>query len=107
MDSTLTKTLVSVTELRQMLGDLTELRPDICIRFRLLGEMWMVDFRKVVKVTARGVILYDDHMGLISVSDLSFVMQFELDRRFQRFQPFYHYEVTPMTMTMIVEPTGR
>jgi len=96
MESTLTKTLVPVHELRQLLSSLADQRPDISVRFRLLGEMWMVHFLKTVKVTTHGAILYDDRTGLISVSDLSFVMQFEIDRRFQRFQPFYHYEVSPM-----------
>lgn len=96
MDSTLAKTLVPVHDLRLLLSDLLEQRPDISVRFRLLGEMWMVNFFKIVRVSDRGVILYDDRAGLVSVADLSFVMQFELDRRFQRFHPFYHYEVAPM-----------
>lgn len=82
-----------------MLESLVEERPDISVRFRLLGEMWIPGFVKPVKLTPKGAILYDDRSGLVSISDLSFVMQFEVDRRFQRFQPFYHYEVSPLHAT--------
>lgn len=75
--------------------DLLEKRPDICIRFRLLGELWHINFFQVIRVAGRGAILFDDAHGLVSLSDLNFVMQFEIDRPFQGFQPYYHYEVTP------------
>lgn len=75
--------------------DILEKRPDICIRFRLLGELWSLNFLRVIRITERGVILLDETLGLVSVSDLSFIMQFEIDKRFQAFQPYYHYEVAP------------
>ena len=75
--------------------DLTEKRPDICIRFRVLGELWHAQFMRVMRVTDKGVLLFDDTLGLVSVSDLNFVMQFEIEKPFQGFQPHYHYEVTP------------
>ncbi len=82
-------------ELRRLMVDLSEKRPDICIRFRLLGELWNINFLKVIRIGEKGAILLDDSMGLVSVSDLNFVMQFEIDKPFQGFQPYYHYEVTP------------
>jgi hypothetical protein len=96
MEVTMNKTLISVLELRRLMVDLSEKRPDICIRFRLLGELWTVNFMQVKRIADKGALLFDDSIGLVSVSDLNFVMQFELDRPFQGFQPYYHYEVTPV-----------
>ena len=79
--------------------DLTEKRPDICIRFRLLGELWAVHFLRVMRLTEKGVVLFDENSGLVSVSDLNFIMQFEIDKPFQGFQPYYHYEVEPVFNT--------
>lgn len=99
MESTLNKTLISVLELRRLMVDLSEKRPDICIRFRLLGELWGVNFLRVMRIRDKGAILLDEALGLVSVSDLNFIMQFEIDRPFQGFQPYYHYEVTPVFST--------
>jgi hypothetical protein len=99
MEVTMNKTLISVLELRRLLVDLAEKRPDICIRFRLLGELWSVNFLRVIRITEKGAVLLDESQGLVSVSDLNFVMQFEIDRPFQGFQPYYHYEVTPVFNT--------
>lgn len=96
MEITMNKTLISVLELRRLLVDLSEKRPDICIRFRLLGELWGVNFLRVARVNEKGAVLLDEIQGLVSISDLNFIMQFEIDRPFQGFQPYYHYEVTPV-----------
>jgi len=97
MEITLNKTLISVLELRGLLVDLKEKRPDIRVRFRLLGELWTVNFMQVLRVNEKGALFFDDLLGFLSVSDLNFIMQFELEKPFQGFQPYYHYEVTPMT----------
>ena len=99
MEVTMNKTLISVLELRRLIADLSEKRPDICIRFRLLGELWAVHFMRVMKLTEKGALFYDENNNLISIGDLNFVMQFELDKAFQTFQPHYHYEVTPVADT--------
>jgi hypothetical protein len=91
------KTLISVLELRRLMIDLSENRPDICIRFRLLGELWNVHFMRVMRITEKGAVLFDETNALVSISDLNFVMQFEIDKPFQGFQPYYHYEVTPVS----------
>lgn len=95
MEMTMNNTLISVLELRRLMVDLAEKRPDISIRFRLLGDMWSVNFLRVIRITEKGAVLFDESHGLVSVSDLNFVMQVEIDRPFQGFQPHYHYEVTP------------
>lgn len=88
--------LISVLELKRLLVELKDKRPDICVRYRLLGEMWAQHFMRVLRVTEKGVMLSDEPSNkLVLITDLSNVMQFELDNRFQNFQPFYHYEVKP------------
>lgn len=96
MEVTLNKTLISVPELKRLLVDLLEKRPDICVRFRLLGELWSINFLRTIRITEKGGIFLDEVQGLVSVSDLNFIMQFEIDKPFQGFQPYYHYEVTPL-----------
>ncbi len=91
------KNLISVLELRRLLVELREKRPDICFRYRLLGEMWVTNSMRVVHVTEKGVIVNDEENNkLINVHDLSAIMQFEIDAPFQGFQPHYHYNVKPM-----------
>jgi hypothetical protein len=51
---------------------------------------------RVMKLTEKGALFYDENNNLVSIGDLNFVMQFELDKPFQTFQPYYHYEVTPI-----------
>ena len=96
MEVTVNKTLISMLELKRLMVDLSEKRPDICIRFRLLGELWNMTFLRVMRVPDKGAVLLDESHGLVSVSDLNFIMQFEIDKPFQGFQPYYHYEVTPV-----------
>ena len=91
------KSLISVLELKRLLIDLKEKRPDICIRYRLLGEMWVMNSMRVIHVTENGALLNDEQNNrLINLVDLSSVMQFEIDAPFQGFQPHFHYNVKPM-----------
>jgi hypothetical protein len=90
----MTDKAVSVLELKRLLVELCDKRPDICIRFRLLGEMWFQHFMRIVLVTEEGVILNNEVSNkLFRVRDLANVMQFEIDRRFQNFRPHYHYDI--------------
>jgi hypothetical protein len=92
------KSLISVLELKRLLVDLKQKRPDICFRYRLLGEMWMTNAMRVISVTEKGVLLNDEpNNKLLSVSDLSLIMQFEIDAPFQGFQPHFHYHVKAMS----------
>jgi hypothetical protein len=89
------KNLISVLELKRLLIDLKDKRPDICFRYRLLGEMWVTNCTSVLYVGDRGLLLNDEVSNkLISISDLSAIMQFELDAPFQGFQPHFHYDVS-------------
>jgi hypothetical protein len=89
------KTLVSVLELRRLLYDIKEKRPDICIHYRLLGELWITNFRSVILITEKGA-LFDDRIlnKVYTLGDISTIMQFELDSRFQNYEPFFHYDVS-------------
>lgn len=92
-----TKNLISVLELKRLLVELKDKRPDICVRYRLLGEMWVMNSMRVISVTERGVMLNDERNNrLLNLPDLSSIMQFELDAPFMGFQPNYHYNVQPM-----------
>lgn len=96
MEVTINKTLISVLELRRLMVDLLEKRPDICIRFRLLGELWHIYFMRVMRITGKGALLFDENNNMVSISDLNSVMQFEIEKPFQGFQPYFHYEVSPV-----------
>lgn len=85
---------VAVLELRRLLTELKEHRPDIYIRYRLMGQMWAEKFLRVVAVSDRGVILHDEESSKqVTIPDLSKVMQFELDKSFQTYQPHNHFDV--------------
>jgi hypothetical protein len=88
---------VPVLALRRLLHDLKDLRPDIGVRFRLIGEMWQPNHTRIIQLTEKGVALNDERSNkLIFVRDLLNVMQFELDRTFQQYQPHFHYNVNPV-----------
>ena len=92
---------ISVLELRRLLVELRDKRPDICIRFRLLGQMWLLHFMRIILVTDRGVVLNNEVSNrLVTVRDLNNVIQFEIDNRFQNYRPHYHYDVTNRIATM-------
>jgi hypothetical protein len=81
-------------ELRQLLYELKDKRPDICIRFRLIGQMWQSEFWRVVTLTENGVALINASNNQICiVNDLREVVQFEIDSRYQNFHPHDHYSI--------------
>jgi hypothetical protein len=85
---------VSVLELRRLLHELKDLRPDICVRFRMLGEMWQTNHVRVVQLTEKGVALNDERVNkLLFIQDLKDIVQFELDQAFQQYQPHFHYPI--------------
>lgn len=90
------KNQIPVIEFRSLLYEIRDLRPDIGIRMRLMGEMWQPVYHQVFQLTDRGVALYEDlSRKLIMVSDLSHVMQFELDQVFKQYEPHFHYAIDP------------
>ena len=90
------KSQIPILEFKRLLHQLRDLRPDIGIRVRLMGEMWKSSHFRVFQLTEKGVALHDDSTKkLVLVSDLSQVMQFELDQTFQQYEPHFHYSVDP------------
>ena len=91
-----TRSQLSALELKRLLVELKEYRPDICVRYRLMGEMWHPTFMKIAMVTERGILLTDEMTHkLISLSDLNMIIQFEIDNGFREYQPHFHYDVIP------------
>ena len=87
---------LSVTELNRILITIAEQRLGVCFRFRLMGEMWYPNFVRVLKATDKGALLNDEIQNkIISISDLSVIIQFELDASLHNYEPHFHYEVTP------------
>ena len=90
------KNSVSVLELRQLLYALKDGRPDIGIRFRLIGKLWQKNHLEIFEITEKGVVLRDERKdNVVTVHDLNNVMQFELEHAFQQYQPHFHYPVEP------------
>ena len=87
---------ISVLEVKRLLITIIDYNLPICFRFRLLGEMWYPNFMKVIKVTDEGVLLNDENRGkLVLITDLSHIVQFELDGRIHTFEPNFHYDLAP------------
>jgi hypothetical protein len=89
-------TSVTVLELKRLLIDLKAHQPNTCIRIRLLGEMWFPKFMNVVLVTEKGIVLNDESSTkLRAIPTLAAIVQFEIDQRYQMYQPHFHYDVMP------------
>jgi hypothetical protein len=87
---------ITVLELKRLLIDLKEHQPHTCVRVRLIGEMWFPVFMNIVFISDKGIVLNDERSTrLRDIPSLSMIMQFEIDQRFQSFQPHFHYEVVP------------
>jgi hypothetical protein len=90
----MTSSEIQQLELRRLLYELVDKRPDICIRFRFIGEMWQSEFWRVVALTKNGVVLFNAAGNRINiVKDLRKVVQFEIDSRYQHFHPHDHYSI--------------
>jgi hypothetical protein len=91
-----TNNVISVIELKRLLIELKEKKPGVCVRFRLLGELWGKSFMTIATVSDRGVVLKDEATNNFSaISNLSDVVQFEIDEPFQGYKPYNHYDVNP------------
>ena len=91
-----TKAMISVNELKRLLYLIVEGHLQICIRFRLLGQLWHPNFLSIVKISEETGILFRDDAknGLIALPDLTAIIQFELDSQLYAFEPNFHYQVT-------------
>lgn len=93
---------VTSQELRQLLHHIQNPRLHICIRFRLIGQLWQSHFMRVVLVVEEGVTFEDEKESkLLSIKNLNDIMQFELDQPLFQYEPHYHYEVQPSTNSIL------
>src|SRR5687767_8840709 len=88
--------VVTTTELIRFFAELQD-NPGsgVCVRTRLLGEMWHPNFMSVLMITQSGVIILNDEIQRKAVTILrpQDVVQFEIDKKFQNFEPHFHYDV--------------
>jgi hypothetical protein len=92
-----TQDMISLTGLKRLLIELKERRPDISVRFRLLGETWCPDFSKITLIHENGVVLENRVTEkLTAIQDLISIMQFEINAPFEHFLPFNQYDVRPL-----------
>jgi hypothetical protein len=85
---------VSALELKRLLFDIRDRRPDVRIRVRLLGKMWGESFCSVDGISENEASLFDAYKETtISISNFNEIIQFELECSFFGYQAFYHYEV--------------
>jgi hypothetical protein len=85
---------ISIDEFKGLLKELHNKQQGICIRYRLLGEIWTANFTRMLYVTEKGAILNNEKNNqVIFIDDLKTVMQFELDTPFQNFEPRVQYKI--------------
>ena len=90
------KKIVPFLELKRLLHELKDLSPDIGFRYRLMGEMWQVNFLTILQFTDKGAVFVDEATKkLVIIPELSSVMQFELDHAFRQYEAHNHYNVEP------------
>jgi len=88
---------ISTLEFKELVTDLLNFSPhNVCIRFRVIGEMWQTNFVRVVLLEGKRVISHDEHRNSMnSIQDINDVIQFELDTNFKGYQAHFHYSVAP------------
>ena len=96
LETSMTKrSSINVIELKRLLHQIKDLRPDICVRVRLMGELWQNHYLRIIMLNESGVILNNEVINkLIIIQDLKTIMQLELDNIFQQYQPNFHYSIT-------------
>jgi hypothetical protein len=90
------KLLFSALELKRLITDIKDHEPNICIRFRSVGEMWQTQMMRLITITENRVLVHNEISNKLISIDLNNVMQFEIDGRFRDVEPHYHYEVRPI-----------
>jgi hypothetical protein len=91
------RSVTSTIELRRLFQELVDHQLNVCVRIRLLGQMWMQNFMRPIRLTEKGIVLFDETiMEYVFIKELGDVMQFELDGSHKNLQPYFHYEVRPV-----------
>jgi hypothetical protein len=89
------KSKISAVELKRLLVNIHSYTQNICIRCRPIGEMWMKNHARVSSINGPTALLYDEKETKYYMVNVNKVMQFDLDERFQNYQPHHHYDVEP------------
>lgn len=86
---------VSVTDFRNLLLSIILDHDAVCIRFRTIGDLWYPNFVRILSLRDhRAALFHDDaRKETITLSDLSRVIQFELNRHLHSFEPHFQYEI--------------
>jgi hypothetical protein len=88
------KKSLTVLELRRLLIELREERPDICIRYRLIGQTWTRNFARIVHVVDSIVFVKEEESSVIfPIPSLGNIVQFEIDNNFHSLKAYFHYDV--------------
>ena len=85
----------SILQLKQHLIDIMENGHGVCVRFRMIGELWQQNFSRIVNVSENRVLITHEEKDQLISLDLRSVMQFEVDKKFKGLEPYFHYEVVP------------
>lgn len=91
-----TTTLVSLSDLKKLLVSIGRDPQPVRIRYRALGQLWHPNFLQVLKVEQGKSVLFHDAIRkkFIALSDLTRIMQFELDRKLHSYEPNFHYQIS-------------
>jgi hypothetical protein len=86
--------LVSTAELRGLLADILTTGDPTCVRLRVFGEKWHPYFMRIVNVSSKELTLINETTGQLEVvQNLGNIVQFEIDSKFRKYQPHFHYDV--------------
>ena len=87
--------VISSTELKQLFARILDTRSSVCIRTRQLGEMWHPNFLRLLLITKTGVIILNDEVErrAITILRAEDIIQFEIDQKFENYNPHFHYDV--------------
>jgi hypothetical protein len=93
-------TFITTQHLIKLLFEVKEKNPGVCFRFRLIGEMWQNRFFRVTNVSDNCSATFVNELTEESlfIKNLRDVIQFEIDTRYQEFEPHFHYNVTPFAV---------
>lgn len=100
MEETTTTTAISVSEFEKLISVISEER-QARIRFRMRGELWYPNFLRVMRAGEHNRVLFVDETRNhnIILSDLSSIVQFELNAAIHPFEPGCHYQVSQKYFT--------
>jgi hypothetical protein len=87
-------TVITSLELRLLLVELLDKQQDTSIRFRYVGELWQQSFMRIALVSESRVLIYNENKNQVVVIDLNNVIQLEIDKSFQVYKPYFHYDVS-------------